>query len=603
MKFCFVAHNHQPIGNFDDVINDATDRAYLPFLTALTEVPAMEVGLHYSGSLLQWARDHRPDLIEHLRTAADQVDFVGGGLHEPVLAAIPDDWRRRQIREHRELVGSLLEVETSGLWIAERLWEPTLAWLLADIDVGYTLLDDTLFDVVGAQTDRPAVVDHLGRTIRVLPISAAMRDLIPAAPVDDVLAALARINDANPHALVVMADDGEKFGAWTGSDRVRTERWLSRFFTEVVTADWIDVIRPSAAADLPAAGAALSAGSYSQMQAWLTETGQSAAAPWKHFLTRHRAAALMYRKMLSVAGTKLSDLGTEHVLAAQANDAYWHGSFGGVFHPHLRSAVHTNLVAARTDAERSHRGRSWADVVVTDWDRDGTDEIHAELPDQSWVLTNSGGLLYYDDKPARWCVSDIVCPGETDASSTVRGYLQDRWASAGTETDLTAPPSEVPTFRLGSAEASRGSVSVSMQSERDGWTIAKTMRALDRSVELTYDMTGAPTGRFGPELPIALWDGAGRIRVDGGPWTDIEGRASHTGHRFRIEHTGRRVQVVIDLRLPGTLDLQPIVTPVRTERGTESIHQGVIAWPSLFIEGDGTHSVRVSIVDVKGPEE
>ena len=54
MDLIFALHCHQPQGNFDAVIEEACDRAYLPFLDVLEAHPSISVNLHYSGSLLEW---------------------------------------------------------------------------------------------------------------------------------------------------------------------------------------------------------------------------------------------------------------------------------------------------------------------------------------------------------------------------------------------------------------------------------------------------------------------------------------------------------------------------------------------------------------------
>jgi alpha-amylase/alpha-mannosidase (GH57 family) len=55
-------HAHQPVGNFEDVIEKCYQNAYLPFVQMLEKHPAIRVGLHYSGSLLTWIeKNHSAD--------------------------------------------------------------------------------------------------------------------------------------------------------------------------------------------------------------------------------------------------------------------------------------------------------------------------------------------------------------------------------------------------------------------------------------------------------------------------------------------------------------------------------------------------------------
>src|SRR5258705_9339330 len=92
-------HNHQPVGNFGWVIAETFERAYLPMVDALERHPGVRVALHYTGPLLAWLRAERPDFIARLAMLAerDQIEIVGGGWYEPVLAALPERDRIAQL--------------------------------------------------------------------------------------------------------------------------------------------------------------------------------------------------------------------------------------------------------------------------------------------------------------------------------------------------------------------------------------------------------------------------------------------------------------------------------------------------------------------------
>ena len=100
-KFQFVLfiHAHQPVGNFDDVIERAYAQSYLPFVQVLARHPSIRVGLHYTGSLLEWIERAHPEYFDLLRTLVQrgQVELAGGGFYEPILVAIPPEDRHEQI--------------------------------------------------------------------------------------------------------------------------------------------------------------------------------------------------------------------------------------------------------------------------------------------------------------------------------------------------------------------------------------------------------------------------------------------------------------------------------------------------------------------------
>ena len=56
VQLCLVLHNHQPIGNFDNVFEAAYQDSYLPFLNLFEQFPAIRISLHTSGCLMQWLR-------------------------------------------------------------------------------------------------------------------------------------------------------------------------------------------------------------------------------------------------------------------------------------------------------------------------------------------------------------------------------------------------------------------------------------------------------------------------------------------------------------------------------------------------------------------
>ena len=128
LNFIFCIHNHQPVGNFDHVLEDAYTRAYEPFLKKISKFPSIKLTLHTSGLLLDWLCENQPAYIDLLARMVDskQVEILGGGFYEPVLAVIPKADRLGQIQMMSERVYELFGVRPRGLWLAERVWEPTL---------------------------------------------------------------------------------------------------------------------------------------------------------------------------------------------------------------------------------------------------------------------------------------------------------------------------------------------------------------------------------------------------------------------------------------------------------------------------------------------
>ena len=107
ISLALAFHNHQPVGNFGWVLSEAYEVAYEPMVAALERHPTVHISLHYTGPLLEWLRVERPDFIERLAAlvARGQVEILGGGYYEPVLASLPERDRVGQLRR----MGSELE--------------------------------------------------------------------------------------------------------------------------------------------------------------------------------------------------------------------------------------------------------------------------------------------------------------------------------------------------------------------------------------------------------------------------------------------------------------------------------------------------------------
>ena len=384
LAFCFGVHNHQPIGNFDSVLTEATERAYRPFLEVVRRRPEIRLSVHCTGSLLAWLRAEACRTFDLLgeTVATGQVELLTGGFYEPILAILPDADKRGQIQRLSEYLGREFGVRPRGMWLAERVWEPHLPKALREAGVEFVLVDDSHFALAGLDPETLGgyyVTEEQGHTVAVFPISQRLRYLIPFAEIDKTLEYL-EARRAGVTALTVV-DDGEKFGAWPGTyDHVYRDGWLERFFDRLAATPWLrlstfaDVLDGVPATDrvyLPTA-------SYREMGDWALPAAAAAALErarhaigagdgdlasllrggfWRGFLVKYPEVADTYWKMLRLS-TAVAEAerrrphdatvaaARESLWRGQANDAYWHGVFGGCYLPHLRRAVKSALLEA-----------------------------------------------------------------------------------------------------------------------------------------------------------------------------------------------------------------------------------------------------------------
>jgi alpha-amylase len=428
LSFCFGVHNHQPIGNFDSVLTEATERAYRPFLELVRRRPDVRLSVHCTGSLLGWLRERaRPtfDLLGET-VAAGQVELLTGGFYEPILAILPDADKRGQIERLTQFLAHEFGVRPRGMWLAERVWEPHLPRALREAGVEYVLVDDSHFALAGLDPDALGgyyLTEEQGHTLAVFPISQRLRYLIPFDEVGKTVEHLEARRAAVPAVTVV--DDGEKFGAWPGTfEHVYRDGWLDRFFDALLSTPWLRLTTFADVLDtVPASGRVyLPTASYREMGEWALPAPAAEALErarhdlgplaggaewaallrggfWRGFLVKYPEVATTYWKMLRLSGA-LSDAqarrpGDRSLAAArealwrgQANDAYWHGVFGGCYLPHLRRAVKTALLEAERalDAAGAPVGAQTADV-----DGDGAAEVVIRTPELAVTVEPAEG--------------------------------------------------------------------------------------------------------------------------------------------------------------------------------------------------------------------
>ena len=424
VRFVFGVHLHQPVGNFDHVFEEHVDGVYQPFLRAVAEGGLVPLTVHVSGPLLEWMEARAHPLLDLLgRLVADGwVELLASGLYEPILAAIGRADRAEQIGWMRERLARRFGVEAHGLWLTERVWEPSLTADLADAGIRYALVDDRHFLVSGFEADElhtPYVTEHDGRRIALLPIDERLRYLIPFRAPMHTRRYLRELSDSG-HGLAVLGDDGEKFGGWPGTHRwIYRRGWLERFLrmmNGLVERGSVRLVTGSdAVAQVESGGIAyLPTASYREMESWALPTRAAVrllsleeelgedrmAGPegsllrgghWPQFLAKYPEANRMHKKMsaLSALCRMRGDPPEVRraVARAQCNDAYWHGVFGGLYLPHLRQAVWRELAAAER-ALRAGEGLTWE---VLDFDADGRDEIWVHSSEFSAVISPARG--------------------------------------------------------------------------------------------------------------------------------------------------------------------------------------------------------------------
>jgi hypothetical protein len=400
--FILALHNHQPVGNLGEVFEQSFARTYEPFIDVLERFPGIRVALHYSGSLLDWLVEKKPDFIGRLKkiAAGGQVEILGGAYYEPILPAIPDEDKIGQIRLMTTRLQELFGVEPRGMWLAERVWEPHLPRPIHQAGIDYLAVDDTHFRDAGCtELEHYFRTEEEGYPLDIFPISEELRYLIPFKAPGETISFFQEKRDEKEQRLLVLADDGEKFGGWPGTyESVYEKGWLEEFFTLLQEQDdWINVVTFEEYRRLfpPRGPVYLPAGSYREMKEW-------SGGFWRNFLSRYPESNRMHKKMLAVRRRwaelqegEVREHAQRLLWAGQCNCAYWHGVFGGLYLNFLRAAVWQKLLQAEKIIDDHMKKAPYLELQRGDYGYSGAEELYLYTDRLNLLLAPQfGGSLW-----------------------------------------------------------------------------------------------------------------------------------------------------------------------------------------------------------------
>ncbi len=465
VQFIFAIHNHQPVGNFEFVAEDAYQKSYLPFIKTLERHRSVKITLHYTGILYDFFEQKHPEFIDLLKQLVrdGRVEILSGGFYEPVLAVLPDEDKVGQIRSLSDHIRRKLGYDAHGMWLAERVWEPHLPKSIALAGINHVVVDDFHFKMAGLRDDELDgyyLTEEQDGLICIFPGSERLRYLMPFQRPEKTVELLSCLRSTERNRLAVMADDGEKFGVWPETYRtVFEEGWLERFFTLLEqNGEWLETTTFSdyLGKEQPRGKIYLPTASYMEMGEWALPTGAmkeyadalakvknspdfAGLRPfikggiWRNFLAKYAESNHMHKRMMMASrkvhaaldalngqGVKKNPRTVkmlDSLYQSQCNDAYWHGVFGGLYLPHLRSAVYEQLIEAEFLADTVLKGPgavgknqgkqkknskpSWLEIEHGDFDQDGHEEfmLNSELLNLFIDPAEGGRISELDWKP------------------------------------------------------------------------------------------------------------------------------------------------------------------------------------------------------------
>ena len=406
--------------------------------------------------------------------------------------------------------------------------------------------------------------------------------------------------------------------------------------------------------------------------------------PWKGFLTKYEESNLMVRKMMRVSAKlerarqaarlldganvgargagdapAVPDAGTldearRELWRGQCNCAYWHGVFGGLYLPHLRSAVYEHLIRAEGLLD-GVRGDAWDEVEILDHDLDGFEEIVLESRETAvYVAPSRGGSIFeLDVRRANWnvlatmasyeeayhdevleeggeglrSIHDGVVAKEKGLERLVAGDVRARAAAVDRFLPADARPADVRRARAGEGADSRcafrlarqdGSVGVVMRADTVAecggrWPVAVEKRVrlvAPGGVSVEYTLTPGTDldVLFTSEWNLAFLTASKEwvaMRVGGGKRLSLAAEHAFEGvGSVVVEDRLRGESVRLACEPDATVWSWPLETASQSEGGLERVFQGltlVTVWPLRAAAGEPVNfTVRFSALPLEG---
>ena len=356
------------------------------------------------------------------------------------MPSIPDKDKDIQINKLNKYIYNKFNFVPQGAWIAERVWEPTLVKNLAMNGLRYVMLDDSQFLTTGVDTKNMFgyfITDNENYRLNIFPISQELRYLIPFRDVEKSIEYLKSIATEEGDRVVVLHDDGEKYGDWPGTQKwVYEDKWLEKFF-EALTKEKDTIITTTYTEYMekypPISKIYIPTGSYEEMLTWVLPakiqdefhmkqeelkkseeneivTRFMRGGFWRNYFTKYSESNRMNKRMIFTSNLigeitesnfKDKEEALGYLLKGQCNCPYWHGTFGGLYLNNLRHATYSNLITATSISLEKVYGREYFLTHHLDFDMDGREEVIVSSENSAIIFhTLSGSIIEWDLKKA-----------------------------------------------------------------------------------------------------------------------------------------------------------------------------------------------------------
>ncbi len=618
IKFIFALHNHQPVGNFDDVFERAYEKSYKPFIELLKKYPGISVSLHYSGPLLEWLIEHKPEFVDTIRNITDRgnIELLSGAYYDPMLTILPETDRIGQIKLQNGLLRDIFGYIPKGMWLPERVWSPDLPYSIFESGLKYTVIDEH-----HVCQNRPVKgyfnTEIEGRTIGVFSVSDTLRKMIPHTSPERAIEYLLTHTSDNNQDVLVFVENGEKFGIYPDSPEYF--KWLNEFFellhrnrSYIQTTTFKDYWEHY----MPLGLCYPTEGGYPEIDEW-TMALRGFGKGWRSFLAKYPEANWMHKRMSQISRKIDTLINTgkapknirkikKQFWSGTSHDAYWHGVHGGIYLPHLRNTTWSNLIKAESTIDKrlfNLSGQIYQELM--DINRDGYDDVTIITKKLRAVFDSRimGGLAELDYKPrsVNLCNTISCYPelfhDEMDVKpvydKSPRYSLIERYYDKDIDVDLIRHQKleDASDFMNEAVEVNNTVNTNCVKFSRNGWInwqrahLCKSIMFNEHGFDVSYQIKNNGIAAidfwFGPEFNFSVNDGEWKKRYYSEP-KELKNKTleyvsdTDSVEKLVIKNTAEGYQISLSSPEAARVMTYPNIIPVLSPEGIENIFQNVV---------------------------
>ena len=422
LNLILCAQAHLPSGSGEAEFESLYNIGIKPLVSALDKFPRVNMTLYYSGVILYWIERRHPELfmlIEDL-LSRKQIEFLGGGFYDPMLAILPVADKIGQIEMLTTYLRKHFGKRPQGCWLPAMAWDQSLVGPLNSCGMSYTFLEDKQFSGAGAKPDdcgifSPCITEDQGKLLTVFPVAQA----------------------DNSREWTDGRKAGGRLLVLPVASSMSSEKGYENFFKELSDAEnRIEFTCPSKVIKnlIPPKKVYFPG-------VWVSN--DSNCSNPRQFLADHPEAGGIYAKMIYVQTLIKNQLRGDKTRKRTALEELWKAQDSGVFrlgtpaspgllHSPVRKAAYRSLLEAEKITRE--KGKFSPSLLVFDFDLDGIGEYLFQDDKMNCCLkSRGGGIFELDYLPAAWNYLDTL---HSSAGKQDDGYRKsafvDWLAPAGT---------------------------------------------------------------------------------------------------------------------------------------------------------------------------